>query len=127
MLILRHLRAILLLPVLVTLAIPALLLWVASRGPAGWPFPPPLDVLASILGATLVGSGLALLLSTVRLFATVGGGTLAPWDPTQTLVVRGVYRRVRNPMLSGVFLILLGEAVWLQSFVLLGCFLVRLH
>ncbi len=29
----------------------------------------------------------------------------APWDPTQRLVVRGVYRYVRNPMISGVVLI----------------------
>jgi protein-S-isoprenylcysteine O-methyltransferase Ste14 len=123
---LRHIRAILLLPGLVTLAIPALLLWVASRVHANWSFPPPLRPLSSVLGASLVGSGLALLISTVRLFARAGGGTLAPWDPTQKLVVRGVYRRVRNPMISGVFLILLGEAVGFRSFVLFGWFLVFL-
>jgi protein-S-isoprenylcysteine O-methyltransferase Ste14 len=38
-------------------------------------------------------------------------GTLAPWDPTQKLVVRGVYRCVRNPMISGVLSILLGETI----------------
>ena len=42
-------------------------------------------------------------------------GTLAPWNPTQKLVVRGVYRHVRNPMIVGVFCILLGETILFDS------------
>ena len=52
---------------------------------------------------------------TISLFARVGQGTLAPWDPTQRLVVLGPYRHVRNPMISGVLAILLGEAALLGS------------
>ena len=52
---------------------------------------------------------------TNRLFATIGHGTLAPWNPPEKLVVRGVYRHVRNPMITGVFCILLGEAVFFGS------------
>jgi protein-S-isoprenylcysteine O-methyltransferase Ste14 len=52
----------------------------------------------------------------------VGKGTLAPWDPTSRLVVRGPYRHVRNPMISGVLGILLGEAVLLGSVPLLVWF-----
>ncbi len=63
----------------------------------------------------LIGAGLALLVKTIRLFATVGKGTLAPWDPTQKLVVEGPYRHVRNPMITGVVTILLGEAVFWGS------------
>lgn len=59
---------------------------------------------------------------TNRLFATVGHGTLAPWNPPQRLVVRGVYRHVRNPMMLGVFCILLGEAIFFGSVWLLGWF-----
>ena len=44
-----------------------------------------------------------------------GEGTLAPWDPTRKLVVRGPYRYVRNPMITGVVLVLLGEAALLGS------------
>ena len=56
---------------------------------------------------------------TVRLFASVGDGTLAPWDPTSPLVVRGPYRHVRNPTIGGVVLLLLGEAALLGSLAVL--------
>ena len=52
-----------------------------------------------------------LLVVTVYLFATVGEGTLAPWDPTQKLVVEGPYRYVRNPMITGVLTVLVGESI----------------
>lgn len=51
-----------------------------------------------------------LLVVTVYLFATVGEGTLAPWDPTQKLVVEGPYRYVRNSMITGVLIVLVGES-----------------
>jgi protein-S-isoprenylcysteine O-methyltransferase Ste14 len=65
----------------------------------------------------------------VRRFATEGKGTLAPWDPPREFVVRGPYRFVRNPMISGVILVLFGEAsvllspphaVWAASFLALN-------
>jgi protein-S-isoprenylcysteine O-methyltransferase Ste14 len=52
----------------------------------------------------------------------VGEGTIAPWDPPQRLVVRGVYRHVRNPMITGLCLVLLGEALLAASLPLLGLF-----
>ena len=61
-----------------------------------------------------------LVAQTIALFATAGDGTLAPWDPTSRLVVRGPYRRVRNPMISGVLCILLGEALLFTSTALLA-------
>ena len=42
-------------------------------------------------------------------FAASGRGTLAPVDPPRELVVRGLYRVVRNPMYVGVTTILAGE------------------
>jgi protein-S-isoprenylcysteine O-methyltransferase Ste14 len=44
-----------------------------------------------------------------------GEGTPAPWEPTRKLVLHGPYRCVRNPMMIGVMLILLAEALLLQS------------
>lgn len=58
-----------------------------------------------------MAAGLVLVGVTVWQFGKVGRGTLAPWDPTRRLVVTGVYRHVRNPMISGVFLVLLGEGL----------------
>jgi protein-S-isoprenylcysteine O-methyltransferase Ste14 len=74
----------------------------------------------AVLGGICIYLGLLLMVATIRLFVTVGQGTLAPWNPTQRLVVQGVYRHVRNPMSSGVFFILLGEAFLAASLPLLG-------
>ena len=75
-----------------------------------------------VLGGVLICLGLVLMVATIRLFVAVGKGTLAPWNPTQRLVVQGVYRHVRNPMIAGVFFVLLGEAVLAASLPLLGWF-----
>lgn len=101
----RHLAAILLLPGIVTVCVPALIVWQTGA-----------DVgLLAVIGIPLVAIGLVLLASTIKLFGSVGRGTLAPWDPTARLVVRGPYRYVRNPMISGVLFVLLGEAALLGS------------
>ena len=68
-----------------------------------------------IVGALLIAAGVALVVWTVRLFMTVGRGTLAPWDPTSELVVLGPYRLVRNPMITGVATILAGQALFFRS------------
>jgi protein-S-isoprenylcysteine O-methyltransferase Ste14 len=110
----RHLLAIGLLPVTVIAVVPALILWRTGADVAAWPL--------AVIGVALIALGLALVAWTVALFATVGRGTLAPWDPTSRLVVRGPYRHVRNPMISGVLAILLGEAALFGSIPLLVWF-----
>ena len=105
--ILRHILSILALPAMVTVVIPYLI--VAGEVERTIPG------VFSIAGAPAMLAGVALVTVTVRHFATIGKGTLAPWDPTRRLVVAGVYRYVRNPMISGVTLILLGEALVLGS------------
>ena len=107
---LRHLLAIGLLPGVVAGVVPALLV----DGLASWPL--------TLLGGATIAVGLALIVQTVALFVTVGKGTLAPWDPTARLVVRGPYRRVRNPMISGVLCVLLGEALLFGSPAVLAWF-----
>ncbi|HYJ80785.1 MAG TPA: isoprenylcysteine carboxylmethyltransferase family protein, partial [Longimicrobiaceae bacterium] len=66
-------------------------------------------------GALLMLLGMALVAATVWHFATRGRGTLAPWDPPRHLVVSGIYRYVRNPMISGVVLVLAGESLLFAS------------
>jgi len=51
-------------------------------------------------------------------FTFTGRGTPAPIDPPKELVVKGLYRYVRNPMYVGITLILLGEALLFESAVL---------
>ena len=120
----RHARAIVLCPGTVALAVPALIIWRSRPANVGWGWPGVLAVLPTLLGAGLIATGLALVGWTVSLFAREGRGTLAPWDPTTRLVVEGPYRHVRNPMISGVLSILLGEAVLFGSVALLAWFAV---
>ena len=67
--------------------------------------------LEALPGLVLAGAGLLVLVATIWQFAHEGRGTLSPADPPRTLVVRGLYRYVRNPMYLGVTLVLLGEAL----------------
>jgi protein-S-isoprenylcysteine O-methyltransferase Ste14 len=108
----KHLRAILLLPGLVLVVIPTTILWLNGADTLGvWQSFPSSRVILPIIGIACICIGLSLMVATIRLFARVGQGTLAPWEPPQRLVVLGVYRRVRNPMISGVLSVLLGESV----------------
>lgn len=119
----KHLRAILLLPFMVTVVIPGTILWLTGPDTLGlWHFCLATRVGLFLLGGALICLGLVLMVATIRLFVTVGKGTLAPWNPPQRLVVQGVYRHVRNPMISGVCCVLLGEAILAASLPLLGWF-----
>jgi protein-S-isoprenylcysteine O-methyltransferase Ste14 len=123
----KHLRAILLLPGMVLVVIPGLILWRDGLDTLGlWRSVPSSKVILPIFGMICVCLGLLLMVATIRRFMTVGKGTLAPWEPPQRLVVQGVYRHVRNPMISGVLFVLLGEAVLTASRPLSGWFLVFL-
>lgn len=98
----------------VTIVVPGLILWRSGAELAPWPL--------ATVGVALIGLGLVLVTWTVSLFARIGMGTLAPWDPTSRLVVVGPYRHVRNPMISGVLTVLLGEAALFGSLPLLVWF-----
>ena len=103
----RARRSAIALPVVVLTVIPAIILWWTRSFQPGWGLPGWQAYSLGLMGTLLLGGGLALLVATVRLFADVGEGTLAPWDPPKNLVIVGPYRYVRNPMHSGVFISLL--------------------
>ena len=68
-------------------------------------------VFALVAGVAALVVGITLFFSTLMNFAVKGQGTLAPWDPPRVLVVEGVYRHLRNPMISGVLSILFAESL----------------
>jgi protein-S-isoprenylcysteine O-methyltransferase Ste14 len=72
-----------------------------------------LDLLSPrhLAGLFCIGFGIALLASCIWEFARRGRGTLSPVDAPRELVVRGLYRYVRNPMYLSVTTIILGEAL----------------
>lgn len=110
----NHVKNIVLLPVNVTIVIPFLLYRFISTkeiiDETFWMF---------ILGVFFILFGIMLLSYTIFLFKTGGDGTLAPWNPTSKLVIRGPYRHVRNPMISGVLFVLLGEALFFNAWSIL--------
>lgn len=61
-----------------------------------------------------IAAGVAFLLHAFALFA-LHRGTPAPVAPTETLVVTGAYRFVRNPMYLAVLSIILGQALLFGS------------
>ncbi len=72
----------------------------------------------------MTSAGAGLCWKTVSLFTEVGEGTPAPFDPPRKLVTQGPYAHVRNPMMIGVWLVLLGEAFAFGSVPLVVWFLV---
>jgi protein-S-isoprenylcysteine O-methyltransferase Ste14 len=109
MLLLRSIFFTFLLPGTVTILIPY---WIVSSRGAG--------VLSSqqplrYLGIPLIIIGAAGLLWCIWEFFSEGRGTLAPIDPPKHLVVRGLYRYVRNPMYVSVMTTLIGEAIFFMS------------
>lgn len=111
--ILRHALAILVLPATVAGLIPW---WLVRSGDgsltvpgsiAGW--------LTVLIGGGALAVGLTLFGASLRRFDAEGDGTLAPWDPPRHLVITGPYAYVRNPMISGVLLVLIGEGLVLRS------------
>jgi len=69
-------------------------------------------------GVALMALGIAGYLWCALDFAFVGRGTPAPIDPPKELVVRGLYRYVRNPMYLSVAMVLGGECLLLKSWML---------
>ena len=121
-------KAIVILPGTALVYVPGAILWLTAGLPGGMA-PVGMGEPRFWIGALLGAAGFAMAVWTVRLFATAGQGTPAPWAPPRKLVVRGPYRHVRNPMLSSVNVMLAGEslllgswyiAAWMAVFILLN-------
>ncbi|MCB0165215.1 MAG: phosphatidylethanolamine N-methyltransferase family protein [Anaerolineae bacterium] len=113
---LRQLASILILPFNAIIVIPAIIYIRCGQKPSSQLISPAQLTISRIVGILLMVIGLPLVVLTIRDFARIGRGTLAPWDPTQKLVVSGMYRYVRNPMISGVISTLFGIALIFNTF-----------
>jgi len=78
---------------------------------------PPLILV--VVGAVLIVAGVVVVVLAFARFVLEGRGTPAPVAPTDTLVVGGLYRYVRNPMYVAVGSIIVGQALLLGRPVLL--------
>jgi protein-S-isoprenylcysteine O-methyltransferase Ste14 len=109
MVLLKTLIFTILVPCTVTIYIPYLLLSSPSA-------PPPMEI-----GPIRYSGSIPILIGTLIYlrcafdFTFAGRGTPAPIDPPKELVVKGLYRYVRNPMYVGVLSILLGETILFPS------------
>jgi protein-S-isoprenylcysteine O-methyltransferase Ste14 len=72
------------------------------------------------LGILLILAGIAELLDSFARFALEGIGTPAPVFPTRHLVVRGLYRHVRNPMYLAVAALIFGQGLLFGNLELLA-------
>jgi protein-S-isoprenylcysteine O-methyltransferase Ste14 len=73
-----------------------------------------------VVGTALIAAGTVVLVQAFARFVREGLGTPAPVAPTETLVVGGLYRYVRNPMYLAVLATILGQALLLGQPVLFG-------
>lgn len=71
--------------------------------------------LGRYLGILAIILGIIVYLAAAGAFALIGRGTPAPTHPTEKLVIEGLHRYVRNPMYLGVLNMLLGDALWFRS------------
>lgn len=111
----RHLLSILALPCMNAVLIPSLILGFEGGAATALDRLTVLPTVGIVVASALLAAGLLLVMTSIRLFASQGHGTLAPWDPPQRLVVAGAYRHVRNPMKVGLIAILAAEALLLDS------------
>ena len=124
MLLLRSVFFTFLQPGVVTVLIPY---WLISSRGAG--VPSSYEALR-YLSFPLIVIGVTGLLWCIWDFFSVGRGTISPIDPPKHLVVRGLYRYVRNPMYVAVVTTLTGEAIFFLSMPVLieaGVFIVLAH
>ena len=101
-------------PALVACYVP----WTITRWRLQSPFPGGAAV--GWIGAALIVAGAVALVECFVRFAIKGRGTPAPIAPTESLVVSGLYRYVRNPMYVGVLAVVVGQAMVFGSAPLLA-------
>ena len=119
----EYLKVVLILPGNVLITIP-LLIFLFTRNSYAYDLVSTANLLFYV-AMFFLALGLFLVIWSVRTFYTKGGeGTPGPWRPVSNLIISGPYRYVRNPMLLGVFFLLLFESILFTSIPLFFWFIV---
>jgi protein-S-isoprenylcysteine O-methyltransferase Ste14 len=107
-------RSIIILPGTALVFIPTIILGISYNSKCPPKLASPTEILFWL---ALLAGGIGFTLSSwsVALFMKTGEGTPAPWEPPKKLVIRGPYRYVRNPMITGALLMLSAEAMLFHS------------
>lgn len=87
-----------------------LLPWIISRWQEDNPWLP-----ARVVGAALFVVGVSAVVASFVRFVREGNGTPAPIAPTESLVVGGLYKHVRNPMYVAMLAVIFGQALFLGN------------
>ena len=117
-------KAIMIAPLNIMGVIPFTLYWISSGWSVLQPYNLKYSPVSAIAGLALIACGFYLVCRSVSDLTAKGeDGTPAPWHPPANLVVTGVYRRTRNPMVSGVAIVLLGETILSGAILVCGWFL----
>lgn len=74
---------------------------------------------AQVIAILVILSGIYMIVWVSTTFVRQGRGTPVPVEPPTRLIIKGLYRYVRNPMYVGAVLVVLGEALYFRSIWLL--------
>lgn len=107
-------RSLIILPGTALVLIPTIILVFSAHSNDPLKLASPTEILFWL---ALLTGGIGFLLSSwsIVLFMRAGGGTPAPLEPPKKLVIRGPYRYVRNPMITGALLMLAAETMLFHS------------
>ena len=113
-------RAFFIVPFNILFVIPALILWGTSTLEAGDPWEISFYLPGAGIGVLMISLGIwGVIRSVIDLTHEGEEGTPLPWDPPTKFRSSGIYGVTRNPMVSCVSFISLGEALFFGSMALL--------
>ncbi len=118
------LKAFMIAPLNIMFVIPGILYWISTRWEALQRYSLKYSPVSEAAGLVLMAFGFYIVCRSVADLTSKGeDGTPAPWHPPSKLCVTGIYARTRNPMISGVTFVLLGESILSGAILVFGWFL----
>jgi protein-S-isoprenylcysteine O-methyltransferase Ste14 len=117
-------KAFMIAPLNIMIVIPAILCWVSMKWELLQPFHFKYSPVSEVAGLICLAFGFYIVCRSVADLTSKGeDGTPAPWHPPTKLCVTGIYSWTRNPLITGVAFVLLGEAILCGTTLNFGWFL----